>query len=189
MGKLKTAPVTEPVSSTEAKLHLKIDSDTTDDNLITALITAAREAAENYIGRALISQTWEAYFNGFPDEITLRPGNLSSITSITYIDGDGVTQTLSTSVYEADTYSNPGKACLKYSKSWPTVRDIQNSVCVTYVCGYGAAANVPGAIKAAILLIIGHLYEHRESVVIGANPLELPQGACFLLDPYRLIEF
>lgn len=195
--KLKTAPTTEPVTLAEAKLHLKVDSDTTDDNLITALITAAREIVENYTGRALINQTWEACFEEFPDEedaddnyVPLRPGPLSSISSVVYLDTAGVSTTASAStLYEADAYSMPGRLCLRYGQVWPSTRDVQNAVTVTFVAGYGsAAASVPGAIKAAILLIIGHLYEHRESVVIGANPTELPQGALSILNPYRIIE-
>jgi uncharacterized phiE125 gp8 family phage protein len=196
--KLKTAPTIEPISSTEAKLHLKIDSDTTDDNLIAALITAARESAENYTGRAFINQTWEATFDEFPDEgdaddlyIELRPSPLSSITSITYKDINNATQTASSStLYEADTYSIPGRACLKYGQYWPIALEIQNSIVVTFVAGYGAAATaIPGPIKAAILLILGHLYAHRESVNIGNIVTEVPQGAAFLLEPYRVIQF
>lgn len=189
--KLKTAPTVEPVTLEEAKLHLKIDSDTTDDTLITALISAARQSAENYTGRAFVNQTWECTMEAFPDDdIVLRPAPLSSITSIIYKDGDGTNQTLSTSVYEANPYSIPGAACLKYSQSWPTAREIQNSITVTFVAGYGSAASsVPAPIKSAILLLIGHLYEHRESVNVGVTASEMPQGACFLLDPYRVIEF
>ena len=191
--KLKTAPTVEPISSTEAKLHLKIDSDTTDDTLIAALITAARESCENYTGRAFINQIWEATFEEFPDDddcaLELPPSPLSSISSITYKDGDGVTQTLSTSVYEADTYIVPGRACLKYSQTWPSAMEIQNSILVTYVCGYGSAASsVPSALKTAILMLIGHLYEHRESVAVGVTVAEMPQGVAFLLDPYRVIK-
>lgn len=190
--KLKTAPTVEPVTLSEAKLHLKIDSDTTDDALITALITAAREMAENYTGRAFVNQTWEATFEQFTadENITLRPAPLSSITSITYVDGNGDTQTLSTSVYGADLYKTPGEAYLKYGQSWPTAREIENSITVTYVSGYGSSASsVPGAVKSAILLIIGHLYEHRENVTVGVTANDMPQGAYFLLDPYRVIEF
>lgn len=189
--KLKTAPAAEPVSLTEAKLHLRVDTDCTDDdNLITALIAAAREMAENYTGRAFISQTWELTLDNFPVGcIELRPAPLATITSITYQDGDGVVTTLSTSIYEADTYSTPGRACNKWALSWPTAREIQNSILVTYTTGYGAtSAAVPGPIKAAILLTIGHLYEHRESVVVGVTAQDMPHGAEYLLNPYRVIE-
>lgn len=190
--KLKTAPTVEPVTLTEAKLHLRVDTDCTDeDTLITALITAAREAAENYTGLALINQTWEYTCDEFPDDdLALRPAPLSSITSITYVDTGGTTQTLSgVTVYTADTYTIPGAATLRYGQTWPAVRDINNSITVTYVAGFGAAAtNVPGPIKAAILLLIGHLFEHRESVIIGTISSELPQGVEYLLNPYRVIE-
>lgn len=191
--KLKTAPTVEPVSLAEARMHLRIDSDCTDeDTLISALITAARQAAENYTGLALINQTWEATFEEWPDEdeITLRPGPLSSITSITYVNTDGVTTTASSStLYTSDTYTLPGAAVLRYGQVWPAIREIENSILVTYVAGFGTAAtSVPGPIKAAILLLLGHLYEHRESVSVGVSVADLPQGFEYLLNPYRIIE-
>ena len=54
---LVTAPTEEPVSLAEAKLHLRVDY-TNDDVLIGALITAARQHAENDTRRALVTQTW-----------------------------------------------------------------------------------------------------------------------------------
>ncbi len=186
--KLKTAPSLEPVALAEAKLHLKIDSDTTDDNLITALIVAAREQAEKYTGRALVEQVWEYYIDEFEDdEIELLHPPLMSITSITYIDPDNVTQTLSTSIYDADLHSEPGQIYLKYGKSWPSVLDIENSIKITYKAGYGAtAASVPASIKAAILLLIGDLYENRQETIVGASVAKLPNGIQYLLDPYRV---
>lgn len=40
--------------------------------------------------------------------------------------------------------------------------------------------------KAAMLMFIGHLYEHREAVIIGATAIEMPLGATRLLDLYRV---
>lgn len=42
------------------------------------------------------------------------------------------------------------------------------------------------AVKAAILLICGHLFANREDVVTGAQSFALPMGAHDLLRPYRL---
>lgn len=198
MFKLKTGPTVEPLSSTEAKLHLKIDpADTTDDTLVTALIKAAREMAENYTGRALINQTWEYSFSDWPhyidplhNYIELMPSQLSSITSITYKDVNGATQTLASTGYEADTYNLPGRVCLKFGKVWPVAQYIQNAILITFVAGYGTdGTSVPGPIKSAILLIIGHLYENREDVIIGRQVNDLPKGAEYLLNPYRVIQF
>lgn len=41
-------------------------------------------------------------------------------------------------------------------------------------------------IQAAVLLTVGHLYNNREDVVIGATVAKLPQGANDLLWPYRV---
>ena len=62
---LVTAPASEPVSLTEAKAHLRLDS-ADDDSLITALIRSARETAEAHMRRALVSQTWRLSLDRFP---------------------------------------------------------------------------------------------------------------------------
>jgi hypothetical protein len=53
----------------------------------------------------------------------------------------------------------------------------------------GTAGNNPmvatAAAVAAILLILGHLYENREDSVVGASAVELPMGSRALLRPYR----
>lgn len=40
-------------------------------------------------------------------------------------------------------------------------------------------------IRAAILLIVGHLYTNREQDVVGVSVAELKMGALALLQPYR----
>ena len=42
------------------------------------------------------------------------------------------------------------------------------------------------AIRAAILLTTGHLYANREDVVTGVTVAALPNGAQYLLQPYRV---
>ncbi len=45
---------------------------------------------------------------------------------------------------------------------------------------------INAAIKAAMLLTLGHLYSNRENVVIGVSTAELPHGAHALLQPHRI---
>lgn len=40
-------------------------------------------------------------------------------------------------------------------------------------------------IRAAVLLIAGHLYANREDVVVGASVAELPMSSVYLLQPHR----
>ena len=53
-----SAPAAEPITSALAKEWLRVDSgDTSQDNIITLLITACRRRVEEYIRGALITQT------------------------------------------------------------------------------------------------------------------------------------
>lgn len=184
---LVTAPASEPVSLAEAKLHLRVDA-TDEDTLITALITAARQLVEEETWRALVTQTWDYVADEWPagDSIALPRPPLQSVTSITYIDEDGVTQTMPAADYIVDTYQH--RVVLAEDAEWPSADLYPTAaVRVRYVAGYGAASAVPGPIKAAMLLLIGHLFENREAVASGAGvaSAELPLGVRALLAPYR----
>ena len=188
--KLITAPATEPVTSSEAKSHLRVDT-TADDTLIGTLITAARQHVENHLRRALITQTWELVMDAFPagDVIRLPRPPLVSVTSIKYTDVAGSESTFSSAAYVVDTDSTKGRVVLKSGESWPSdTLAAANGVRVRYVAGYGSAAAVPNPIRQAVLLLIGTLYENRESVLVaqGVTVAQLPFGVEALLMPYRI---
>ena len=187
--KLISEPGAEPLSLSEAKLHLRVEH-SVDDDLITALIKAAREQAEHLTGRALITQTWARVLDAFPAaEIELGMPPVQSIASITYVDAAGDTQTLDADDYSLDTTTPPGWVLPSATLStWPSTLDTANAVTVTFVAGYGATgASVPEAIRTWMKLQLGTMYKHRESIVAGVSVTELP-GAFTdrLLDRYRL---
>lgn len=63
---LISPPAEEPLSLAEAKLHLRVDfSD--EDALISALISAARQAAETITARQLVTARWKYILDAFPD--------------------------------------------------------------------------------------------------------------------------
>jgi len=182
--KLKTAALTEPVTLTEAKLHLRVDL-TTDDTLILALIQAAREKVEAYTGLVLVSSSWYGYADDLDSEgfeLTMCP--VASITAITYKDADNVSQTWAAANYIANTTRTPARIGYSSSGAAPTTYGGYHDWRIEFVAGYANAAQVPAAIKSAMLLLIGHLYEHRESVIIGANAYDMPQTISYLLEPY-----
>jgi uncharacterized phiE125 gp8 family phage protein len=184
---LITAPASEPVTITEAKLHLRVDG-TDDDTLITALIQAAREQAEHQVGRALITQTWERVLDAFPPaEIELGMPPVIGISSVTYIDTAAASQVMDSADYTLDADRLPGWLLPAYGEDWPNTLDTTNAVRVRFVAGYGAAADVPAGIRSWILLRIGTLYKHREEISAGVSVAELPSGYVDrLLDPYRV---
>lgn len=162
---ITTEPTVEPVTLAEAKLHLRGVDHSDEDNLITSLIKAARQWCEEYQNRAYITQTITWKLDRFPREFIVPRPKLQSVTSIKYIDADGSEQTLDSSYYNVDIYSEPARIALAYGQSWPLLRGDINSVEVIFVAGYGDAANdVPDKTKAAMKLLIAHLYEHREDV-------------------------
>lgn len=189
-------PETEPVTLVQAKAHVRVTS-TASDSLITTFIKAARRAAERFTGRALIDQTWDVFLDEFPeDEIELPKPPLIVVEGVFYRDADGVEQELSTDDYvvaNADDEHLSGRVVLAATASWPTIQERPNAVRVRLRAGYldattsPAEAAVPEDIQTAILLHVGHLYAHRETVVVGETVSELPMGTRELLRPYRVL--
>ena len=183
------APTAEPVTLPEMRLHLKIDSDVTDDNdLISGLIVAARKHAEMFTRRAFVTQTWDLFLDDFPgsfnsvhsvithttlasDMITVPKPPLASVTTITYVDTDGVTQTLVENTdFVIDTNSEPGRIIPEFNKFWPSTRSVMNAVKVRFVAGYGDETTVPDDIKAAIKVMVGGWYNVREELLVDRTP-------------------
>ena len=180
-----TPPAIEPVSLTEAKLHLRADVDD-DDSLIESLIQTAREMVEGIARRALITQTWKYILDEFPDgdELMLPLPPLQSVTTIIYKDQGGASSTFAASDYIVNTDTEPGKVVLAYGKSWPSTSLYPTgAVTVQFVAGYGDdPTDVPEKYRQAMLLLIGHWYENREAIATtGAVPKEVPMGVTALL--------
>ena len=162
-----TGPAVEPVTLAEAKLHMRVET-TAEASVHTDMIVAAREYCEGVVGRQFVHATWKEYFDRFPaGEMLLSTPPLSSVTSITYVDVDGDTQTWDASEYQYDKFSEPAQIKPAYGESWPTTRDdTYNAVTVTFLAGYGAAASdVPPNFKQAILLLVGLWHRDREAWV------------------------
>lgn len=165
------APASEPLELDAVKLHLRVEH-TADDDLITALIQAAREQAESYTGRALIAQTWVLTDTAPSDPLSLPRWPVLSITSIT----DNAVATSAYTAYLGD------DAQLVPAGGW------SGTVVVTYTAGYGLDGDsVPAALKQWMLLQIGQWYENREGTAVvgaGSTPQRLPFVDA-LLSPYR----
>ena len=171
-------------------------TNTTADPIVNSLIKTARQVAENYTHRAFITQTWDMNFDTFPTVIAVPNPPLVSVTHVKYYDTAGSQQTIAAADYIVDAPAGPqclpGRITLAPDDSWPSVQVRTNAIVVRFIAGYGAASAVPEPIKSAMKLILGHLYEHRESVVItdrGSIVQEMPQAAEYLLGPYAEVYF
>lgn len=174
-------------------------TNTTSDQTIAALIQSARQSAELELGRYLITQTVDAYFDEFPgacdysrcsardDMNSFKLPPLQSVTSITYVDGAGATQTLAADQYTVDAASIPARIAPAYGVTWPSTREQHNAVRVRFVAGYGDAADVPQCIKLWMLQRIKHAHDNPGTGVIGPSATQFPRTYVDgLLDPERV---
>lgn len=181
---LVTPPTLEPLTISEASAHLRVDSNA-QEGLLLGYIASARQWCEVYTGRCFANQTWRQSWDGFLPVFRLFKAPLVSVSAITYVDTAGTTQTLGASAYQVDAESEPPRIVPAYGQSWPSCRDQLNAVQITFVAGYGSMP-VPPPIRQAMRLLVGHMYENREAVAVGAQPSELPLGVEPLLFPYRV---
>ena len=101
------------------KPHLRVDADITgDDGLIAALIVTARQqAGEHRTGRALVTQQWRLGLDRFADDsLELPLPKLQSVQSVTYLDADGVRQTLAGAGYDVVTDELVGRLLPAFGK-------------------------------------------------------------------------
>lgn len=155
--------IQSPVTLDEAKIHLRVVT-TTENQYITALCLAATSWAEKFQNRTFVARPRTMVLDKFPTVIRPPYPPLVSVTSIVYIDTDGVSQTLAASDYRVDTVTEPGRITVAYDLSWPDTRAITNAVTIDYEAGYGNAAKVPDDVKHAIKLMLTHFFENRVPV-------------------------
>jgi HK97 gp10 family phage protein len=173
MLRVITPPATEPVDLPKAKQHLRVDIDD-DDDLIYALVGAARETVEGWTARSLITTAWRLTLDGFvprdrqyrpagsiPERYYLYPtswpvilprADVIAVTSIP-TSTRRATRTLDPSQYQVVTGA-PGFVLPAYGLSWPATRYQPESVTIDFTAGYGdTAADVPNVAKSAIKLL------------------------------------
>lgn len=186
-----SAPAAEPVSTADAKTHLRV-THSDEDAFIAAISAAAREWVEVATQRKLITQTHDLFIDGFPSgDIVLPFGQCQSVTSVKYTDIDDAESTFDSASYDVATWKEPARIVLKHGYQWPTANlRPAGGVAVRFVCGYGTSGvNVPVGLIHAIKLMIGHFYNNRESIVVdrgSVQVIEVPDSAKALAWPYRI---
>ena len=137
MGLVQTiAPTAEPLSLAEAKQHLRLEGYADEDTAVAGHIAAATADVETFTTRQIVTATWALTLDYFPYEIELPHPPLQSVSSITYVDMDGDTQTVDSDDYTVIKTGLVGRVVEAYEASWPSTRDVPDAVTVTYVAGY-----------------------------------------------------
>jgi uncharacterized phiE125 gp8 family phage protein len=175
-----------PVSVDECKLHLRIDSDD-EDELIEMYLTAGvshLDGANGWLGRSIVSQAWSQQFDAFAHDMLLNFSPVSSITSVVYLDADGIEQTVNDDQYQLINGGSSPTVRFVNDFVLPTTQTDLPVVTITFVSGYSDDTDeIPAAIKVAILLMVGDMYQSREAKV--ENTMMENNTVRRLLDPYR----
>jgi len=184
MAKLVSGPAVEPVTVAEQKAFSRVEY-ADDDSIISGVLKAARECAENATNRKLITQAWRHYPADLR-HIVLPFAPVQAVSSVTVWDEAGAAHVLTSGCYVADIISEP--ATLEVKNLHGIALRRHNPLAVEFVCGYGdSGAAVPESIRQAIMLLAAHWYENRVAVAETALKFEeLPMGVKYLLAPYRL---
>ncbi len=161
--KLVTPPTEQPVTLDEAKKQVEIATSVEyhDDHLLR-LIKSATEAAQVRAGRQILTATYRLTIDAFPAEsdsrIPVPMPPLQSVSSIAYLDSNGVSQTLATTYYRVLTDREPGEIILRYGQTWPSTYDEPQAVTINYLAGIADTTAELGDkdewIKEAILLLV-----------------------------------
>lgn len=172
MTKIRTtAPTVLAVSLGDAKAALRIDGDDM-DTLVTIWTKGVIAVLEHETGQCMMEQTWEVRLPRFPgvpcwsvgqpaarqmaDEISL-PHPVLEITSVNYIDQDGVTQPLASDAYRINRTRYTTTLSPARSANWPATAEDDAAVVVVVKCGYGSTPDKTP--EDAQLFILGKLAE------------------------------
>ena len=110
--------------------------------------------------------------------MALIPGAVREVDQIQYVDADGATQTVSTSVYAVDI---AGQQVLRaYQQTWPTPRYQANAVWVDVWAGmYDETASpidtksdIPAIIRQAIMVQVEDFYDCTDSTEMVKRMLQ-----------------
>lgn len=178
-------PAVEPVSLTEAKQHLRLET-TADDTFITSIIKTARKICEQFTGQCFIHQGFALFLDQFPHDgtVTLLKEPIASLDAVKVYDADDVAAVQVLDNYFLDPVKK--QVLLKNSVFTPTPGRTVNGVEVDYTVGYGAdASDVPDDIKQAILRVVTDVYENRGDTQKAAGDILSRSGALDILQPYR----
>lgn len=192
---LVTPPAATPVTLAEAKGHCRVDG-SDDDAQIQQYLNAAvghLDGRGGILGRCIMEQTWSIALRCWPTDRCIRLPFCDiheDSVEVKYSDASNVEQTLDPALYDLHHDAAGGFLWLKNAFSGPTYFDDRlDPIRITFDAGMDEDSPGLAAIRSAILLLVGNLYENREDVVVGQSLFVagLPFGVDALIAPWRRV--
>lgn len=171
---LEPAPANAAIATLEeVKLQVRCDSDE-EDALLRRALRAATVHVEKFCGISILPRKVRLDLTRFPGgtgeiKVPIRPVRL--VQSITYISPiDGTRKTIPVTDYRLVSTRFVSEIVPAYNVWWPVVRYDRLGIEITMDVGYEAGADGIVALpddmedlRSAVLLMVGDLYENRES--------------------------
>lgn len=171
-------PMVEPLTLAAAKAYLRVDGPD-EDELISALIAAARLTVERATRLVLVEQSWRYRVPACPADgvVPLPLAPILAIDAVTSIDAAGIEATVDTDLYRLDASPDPARLLLDPPTGGRGLK-------VDLSCGFGAAAAaVPEPLRLAVRQLVALWFERRgDERPREARPL--PASVESLLAPF-----
>lgn len=173
-------PDVEPLSLDQARTHLKLDPDlTAEDEMLAAMIVAARELCEDFCKRTWVESTWLLTYDQFPagdcywgaleaPRIVLPMGPVLDVIRVSYLDQQRAQQEITDFQLAKDTV--PGYLLPAPNQWWPFAAFGSASVSIEYRAGYASggsptdASAVPARVRQTMRAILTKWFENRAMV-------------------------
>jgi uncharacterized phiE125 gp8 family phage protein len=181
-----TAP-TPVIDLATVRQHLRI-SGTEEDALLAIYLKTALGKLDGWNGvltRCICAQDWRstaADFNG--GQIPLPFAGPVTLGSVVYLDPDGASQTVPLAQCRIEETAQGTVLIVDDFAAFDVMPDRNDAVRITATYGWDAA-DVPGPILSAILLLVSHYYENRSAAAFGGGFGQLPMGVLDLIQPWR----
>lgn len=187
--RMVTPPAIAPVAVEELRAFLRVSGEA-EDGLIARLGRAAAERVSEETGRALTAETWrmaadvgegrtQGAFRVFG---LIRPPYLSFIEArVAKDDGTSVVLPLQNVRVDGD-----GNAVWLKLDGYLSDARVWRPVEVVWRAGAEAAADVPEALRTAVMLLTAAMYERRDAM--GAPVAALPEAVAALIAPFRVLK-
>ncbi|SIQ99977.1 head-tail connector protein [Pseudacidovorax sp. RU35E] len=145
-----------------ARRHLRVDDDYPEAQVLPYLL-AAEDAAQQFLNRAVYATQ---------QQLDDARGTVTTLLT-------GAVATREAAYAAADAQADEDVRCMLRGQAVHTYAQAKTDA---QRIALGIVLN--DSIRAAVLLTLGHLFEHREDVAAALQ--ELPKGARSLLWPYRI---
>lgn len=177
-------PAVEPISLQQAKAWLRVDH-AADDELIAALLVAARVCVEAASRKMLVAQVWRLNFDEWPQgDVVIPLAPLRQVNAVRVYDGANVASVIAPASYVVDA----GAQRLRFLSA-PRAPGRSLGGCeIEAVIGYASAAEgVPAPLRQAIRMLAARWYERRGDAQSDARFDTMPGEIAALIAPFRTL--